>query len=203
LTWNLPQCRVEDITRAQSKKLVIICAMKFLRHHSEVEMLGGSGMLRVNITPALSSVVYLEAMALAGILLVGWRSMAADFREHPIRYSFYLLGLLSTLWYQIAGSEEIEFDAQRVMIRKNRPWWRQTREYPMETCNGLEVLDTDDRNRFSFKAAGITVSFGRDLSASQADEILDELQRVLPDVSHRLLAGNDVFSRHFTLLKLS
>ena len=179
--------------------------LRHLRHQSEVEMMGGSGMLRVNITPALSVMVYMEAAVLAALLLFGWRYLTAHFSEHPIKYPLYLLGLLSTLWYQIAGSEEIEFDAQRLVIRKNRPWWRQSREYPVETCTGLKVCDTDDdnRDRFSVKTGGTTVKFGRDLSTSQAYDILDELHKALPDVSRQLLQRNDPFTSHFILLNLS
>ena len=176
--------------------------MKLFEHRSEMEMICNSGRLQVNIRPAFSWVVYMEAMVLAGFLVMGWSHLLKAFHDHPIQTPILLIGLVSGLWYQMAGSEELEFDSQHLIIRKNRPWWRQTHEYPLDTCTGLEVHDGNkDRDRFSMLAAGRYVSFGRDLNVQQAYDLLDGLEKALP-ASYLLLKKDDPFTRNFTLLNL-
>jgi len=51
-------------------------------------------------------------------------------------------------------------------------------------------------------AAGRHVSFGRDLNAQQAYDLLDELEKAMPGASYRLLKKDDPFTRNFTLLNL-
>jgi hypothetical protein len=177
--------------------------MRLFEHRSEMEMMGNSGRLQVNIRPKLSGAVCMEVVALAGFLLMGWSHLLKAFHDHPIETPLLLIGLVSGLWYQMAGSEELEFDPQQLVIRKNRPWWRQNREYPLDTCTGLEVCDHNkDRDRFRMLAAGRLVSFGRDLNVRQAYDLLDELEKALPGASYRLLKKDDPFTRNFTLLNL-
>jgi len=178
--------------------------MKLFEHRSEMEMMGNYGRLQVNIRPALSWVVCMEAVVLAGFLLMGWSHLLKAFHDHPIETPLLLIGLVSGLWYQMAGSEELEFDSQHLVIHKNRPWWRQTHEYPLDTCTALEVRDdrSKDRDRFRMLAAGRHVSFGRDLNAQQAHDLLDELEKAMPGASYRLLKKDDPFTRNFTLLNL-
>jgi uncharacterized membrane protein len=178
--------------------------MKFFKGRCEIEMLGGCGSLQVNIRPVMGPAFYLEIATLAVILLFGWKTLPATFHDHPIDTTCFFAALLSTLWYQITGSEEIEFDPQRLVVRKNLAWGPQTREYRLDTCDALEVLDEkkDGPDRFSLNAAGRTVSFGRNLSVEQAYKVLDELKKALPDVSYRLLQNGDYFSKRLTLLNL-
>jgi len=177
--------------------------MKLFEHRSEMEMMGNFGRLQVNIRPRLSGAVCMEAVTLAGFLLMGWSHLLNAFHNHPIETPLLLIGLVSGLWYQMAGSEELEFDSQHLVIRKNRPWWHKTHEYPLDTCTDLEICDqSKDRDRFSMLAAGRYVSFGRDLNVQQAHDLLSELEKALPGASRRLLKNDDPFTRNFTLLNL-
>jgi hypothetical protein len=174
---------------------------------SRVEMLSSAGMLRVTITPRSKLYLVLELALLAAFVAMGWKQWPALFREQPIIFIFVAIGIISGLWYQVAGSEEIEFSQQRLMIRKDRPLWPKNLEYPLRECSELQIREPGEgeSDRFSCRVRGSTFTFGADLSEEQATQIMIELQRTLPDAADQLLASGsaDPFGKHFTTLKLS
>jgi hypothetical protein len=159
----------------------------------------------VTISPQANIHLVIEVAIVSAIVAIGWKQWPAFYHEHPVFCILSGLGLLSGLWYQIAGSEEIEFNQQSLTIRKNRFIWPRTSEYPMQECNQLETCDNSDSSeRLRCRVRGRSITFGTELNEEQANNILAELQRVLPDIAHQLLGGGpDPFSKHFTTLKLS
>jgi hypothetical protein len=179
--------------------------MDFRRPRCKVETLSSSGVLRVTITPQLNIFIALEAAAIIAIALIGWKDLPAFYHQQPVFCILFGLGLLGGFWYQITGSEEIEFNQDRLTIRKNRPMRTKTWEHPLHHCMRLEIREPGEgeSDRLSCNIRGDTVTFGADLSFEQATDILVELQRVLPDAAHQLLARtDDPFGKHFTTLNL-
>jgi hypothetical protein len=170
-----------------------------------MEMVSASGVLRITITPQLSLWILLEAAVVVAIVAMGWKQWPQFYHEQPVVTVLFLLGLLSGLWYQIAGSEEIEFNQQTLRIRKNRPLRPKTLEFALRNCSQLGVHEPREgqSDRLCCKANGSTVTFGSDLTEAQASQILVELQRVMPEAADQLFAGAaDPFGKHFTLLNL-
>ena len=186
------------------KQLIIPGRMKFPARR-KVEMMSASGVLRVTISAQANIYLVIEVGMIATILAIGWKQWPAFYHQHPVFCILSGLGLLSGLWYQIAGSEEIEFNQQYLIIRKNRFIWPRASEYPLRDCNELEIWDnSDSAEKLKCRVRGSTITFGTELSEEQANNILAELQRVMPEAAHQLLSGGaDPFGKHFTTLKLS
>jgi hypothetical protein len=185
--------------------------MKFNRPRCKVEMLSASGVLRVIITPQINVFVVLEIAVFAAILIGGWREWTKFYVEQPL-FSIlfggsFALSLLGAIWYQIAGSEEIEFRQTGVLIRKDRPLRTKQYELSLKECTQLQVHDPGEgeSDRLQCLARGERLTLGADLTEDQAINILVELQRALPDAADQLLnlGGADAFGKHFTTLKLS
>jgi hypothetical protein len=170
-------------------------------------MLSSAGMLKVTITPNSRLYLVIDIALLVAFAVLGWKQWPALFREQPLISGFVAIGILSGLWYQVAGSEEIEFSQHRLTIRKDRPLWTKNLEYPLSECSELQTREPGEgeSDRFSCRAEGSTITFGANLSEEQATQIMIELQRTLPYAAHQLLASRDVdsFGKHFTTLKLS
>jgi hypothetical protein len=181
--------------------------MNLKQPRRKVEIESASGTLRVTITPQFSIWVILEIAGFLAFFVLVWKQSPNFYREHPLFCALFGLGMLRGLWYQVSGSEEIEFSQQRLMIRTDRPLWPKSWEAPLQDCANLQTHEPSEEhsNRFSCRVGGSTVTFGKDLSPEQADEIMIELQRALPDVADRLLASGagDPYGKHFTTLNLS
>jgi hypothetical protein len=179
--------------------------MDLRRPRCKVEILSAAGLLRVNITPQLNIFTVLEIAVLIAIVLIGWKEWPTFYRQQPVVCILFGFGLLGTFWYQITGSEEIEFNQNRLTIRKNRPINTKTWESPLWDCMLLEIREPGEgeSDRLSCKIHGNTLTFGADLSFEQANNILVELQRTLPEAADRLLSSaDDPFGKHFTTLDL-
>jgi hypothetical protein len=183
--------------------------MHGFKRASEIQILGASGMLRVTVKPKSGpSLLVLQAGALAVFIYFGWNRWLSFYRREPIFFIFLAVGIASSLWFQLSGSEEIEFDGQRqiLAIRRRVLGWPLTREFSLDQVSALEPRYADENNNpdgLRCKVGIRTITFGKGINAEQADRILAELQSALPDAAHRLLAGTDPFGKHFTTLKLS
>jgi hypothetical protein len=182
--------------------------MQWFKKESEIEILGASGMLRVTVKPKFRpSLLVFQAGCLAAFIYFGWNRWLAFVREEPVYSTMFAVGIASSLWYQLSGSEEIEFDGQRkvLAIRRSIFGWPRTGEYALDDVTALEPRDAEDNNSDGLrcKVGSRPITFAKGVNAEQADRILAELQRALPDAAHQLLAGNDPFGKHFTTLKLS
>lgn len=180
--------------------------MKLRRPQCKVEILSASGVFSVTLTPQLNAFVVVGTALFFGIVLIGWQQWP-EFIQHQAVW-FFMLGfsLLGGIWYQIAGSEEIEVSRQRLMVRKKHPLWPKTWEAPLQECTRLATREPGgaDSAALTCRIGGKTVTFGAGLNSEQADSILIELQRALPEAADWLLkSADDPFGKHLTTLKLS
>jgi hypothetical protein len=162
-----------------------------------------SGTVRVTVIPNPAWIAMLvEAI---GIVIFGvyifraWPSM-------PLWYRTVLTagGASAVLawFYQLSGSEIIEFDAQKLVISKEILGWNHTREYAMTDCRDLawrEGKGESDNYALQCRVGWRTVRFGKYISESEAIEVLTALQTNLPDLAKRMLASK----KHFTTLDLT
>lgn len=94
------------------------------------------------------------------------------------------------LWYQLFGEEIIEFDSQKLTVRKGVHGWERKREYQIEECRELEWESDSEGNPAALKCrvGWRSITFGKYLSEDNAHEILTALQRNLPDVAQKICA---------------
>ena len=171
-----------------------------------VDMTAASGVVRVTITPPRPWLFMLfEAAGIATFSLFvyrSWAKLGAIFR--------YLLawGAASAVvgwFYQLSGSEIIEFDAQGIRIVREILGWPRTSAYSIEQISELEWNERSGEDSYGLKCkvGWRTVRFGRNLSEQQATEIFTKLQESLPEVAHKLGATAETAKKHFTTLGLS
>jgi hypothetical protein len=170
-----------------------------------VEISASSGIVRVEIDPRPRSVLlWSEAVLIVivdGALFRMWAALAFVYR------ALFLWGTASAVvawFYQLSGSEVVEFDSQRLTLRKNIMGWNLTREYSIAECSRLErrELTDDDPRALQFKAGWRTVRFGKYLSEEQAIEVLTLLQKELPDAAQKLCVDPRPSKSHFQTLGL-
>jgi len=104
-------------------------------------------------------------------------------------------------FYQLSGSEVIEFDATGIRIRKDVLGWERSRQYRIEDCRSLEPHARDEGDAYGLqcKVGWRTVRFAEYISEDQANDVLSTLHRELPDVAGKLEAS----PAHFTTLGLN
>ena len=110
------------------------------------------------------------------------------------------------LLYQLSGTEEVEFDPQKVTIRKNIIGWERTREYPVENCSELEWRASSKESHgpaLQCKVGWRTIRFAEYISEEQGTQILVALQQTLPDVFCRMGAMPGGGKSSFITLGLS
>ena len=179
--------------------------MGFFEREARVEILPISGVLRVTIQPQPNFILMLLEVAVAvlfwTITVRRWSSMSL------LERGFYVWGDVSTLiafLYQLSGSEQIEFDSQKLTIRKSTVGWERTREYSVEECTELEWYSSSSWNQASClhcKIGWKMILFAEYVSEKQAMEILSALQQNLPEVYRKM--GATQGKSHFQTLGLS
>lgn len=169
---------------------------------AKIDIVVASGVLRVNVSPRQH---WLWMSCEAALLIVFdkyvlsvWTVMSSVLKA---LFVFIAGGAVVAWFYQLSGSEVIEFDAKGIRIRKDILGWERTREYRIEDCSRLEphVKGEGDQYGLQCKVGWRTVRFGEYISENQASEVLAALQRELPDVAGQLEAG----PTHFTTLGLN
>jgi hypothetical protein len=133
--------------------------------------------------------------------LVGIATLAFDvffikltYRFWPVMTPFirvtWVLVLVSTVsaWiYQLSGEEILEFDSQKLSLRKGIHGWERKREYKISECTDLEWHEGHEGDSFlSCKAGRRSIQFGNKLSENDANKILIALQQNLPDVAQKI-----------------
>src|SRR5882672_6804538 len=92
--------------------------MTLWRPQCKIEILTASGVFSVTLTPQLNAGVVVLTALFFGVVLIGWQQGPAFFQYPPgwgIVFGFTLgISVLGGIWYQIAGSEEIEVSPQRL-----------------------------------------------------------------------------------------
>ena len=169
-----------------------------------VDIVTGSGMLRVTIHPRRDWLAGLAALAWDAMFIVILYQFWS--RMPPFLRVFWMAILAATslsLVYEFLGEEILEFDSQKLTISRGMHGWEQKREFPIEQCGSLEW----NRGRKSgpFLALGVGrrwVKFGKRLSEDTANEILAALQGALPDVAQKLCSSPGS-KEHFITLGLN
>ena len=107
-------------------------------------------------------------------------------------------------FYQLSGSEAIEFGAQKLAICKEVLGWERRSEYPIETCTELQWGESGegDHGGLQCKVGWRKIRFGEYILEDQANEILEALQRTLPDVAQKMGAMPGDHKSHFITLGL-
>jgi hypothetical protein len=158
-----------------------------------------SGMVRATVHPRphwLGILVVLGvAVFFARILQHDWTDLALWIR------ALLLWGVVSTvplLVYQFFGEEIIEFDSQKLTIRKGVRGWERKREYQIQDCRelGWEEGGEDTNDGLKLKVGWRSISFGEYLSEDNAIAIMKALQNNLPNVAQKICAypgGKELF----------
>ena len=179
--------------------------MSLFKRERAIEVQAVSGTLRVTVAPKPAWILLLvEGGGLLGFSFYAfhnWASMSLWYRAILI----WILSGAVVAFYQLSGSEVLEFDSRKLSISKNILGWPRTAEYPLDRCRELEWRDANsegDGSRLQCKVGWRTVKFAKYISENEATEIVTALQKNLPDVATRLLAT--IYSKqHFTTLNLS
>ena len=179
--------------------------MIFFNERRKVEISAISGVVRVTIDPRPSwFLLWFEAFLIVftdAAVFRMWARLALVYR------GLLLWGTASAIvawFYQLSGSEVVEFDSMKLAIRTNILGSERTREYPIAECSQLEWREPtdDDRRTLQLKAGWRTVRFGKYLSEEQAIEVLTRVQKELPNAAQRLCLDPRPSKSHFQTLGL-
>jgi hypothetical protein len=167
-----------------------------------VELKASSGILCVTVHPRPHWLAGLAALGsdifLSAVLYHFWSVMPRSLRAFWI---FILVSALLSSIYQFFGEEIIEFDSQRLTIRKGIHGWERKREYLITECSELEWdAGSKGRSHLRCKVGRWPRQFGNGVSENDGIEILSALQRTLPDVAQKICAYPD--RKHFITLGL-
>jgi hypothetical protein len=154
----------------------------------EVDIVAGSGMLCVTIHPRRDYLVGLAAMAWDAIFLVIlyqlWSRIPLSFR---LFWTAILFATSMSFVYEFVVEEILEFDSQKLSVRKGTHGWERMREYPIDACSDLGWKQ--GRRGSPYLACSVgnsSIRFGKGLSEAVANEILTALQRALPAVAQKV-----------------
>jgi hypothetical protein len=206
LTTGSSEMTILGQFRPRSGRCKIKCVNPFKRERA-IEIETVSATVRVTVTPRpawIALLVEVVGIVVFGVYIVrAWASM-------PLWYRALLMWAVASAviawFYQLSGSEIIEFDAQKISICEQFLGWTRTLEYPVNHCRELEWREArsqGDNNGLQCKAGWRTIKFGKYISEDEAIEILTVLQTNLPDVAQQLCAVPDRSKKHFTTLNLS
>jgi hypothetical protein len=179
--------------------------MSWFSREPEVEIIVASGTIRATIHPKPHwfFLIFQAAVmiAFARILFQHWGAMPLLFRTLA---SCAVAAELIGWFYQLSGSEVIEFDSQKLVIRKDVLGWQRTSEYPIDTCTGLDWEEhSEDHYALECKVGWRTVRFAQYISSEKAMEILAALHDALPETAQRMGATRDSGKNQITTLGLS
>ena len=105
--------------------------------------------------------------------------------------------------YEFLGQETIEFDSQKLTIRKGIHGWARKRVYKIEECSNLEwKRGQKGRSYLACKVRRWPITFANRVSENGAVEILSALQRTLPIVANKICSSPQD-REHFITLGLN
>jgi hypothetical protein len=181
--------------------------VSLFRRERAIEVAALSGTLRVTVAPKPAWIFLLVEGG--GIFIFGfyafrsWASLPSWNRALMI---WIVVGAVIAWFYQLSGSEVVEFDSQKLTISKHILGWTRTSEYVLTRCRELEWRDASgegDSSGLQCKVGWRTVKFAKYISEDEATEILTALQTNLLEVAMQLCAVPDSSKKHFTILNLS
>jgi len=169
--------------------------MNLLKQPPKMEMIVGSGFLRVSVRPS-QHWAPLTFQAVTGAVFAAL-VFSARSRMSSLEFLFATLSVLGVVvaWFgRLFGWEEVfEFDAKHLRIRNEVFGWDRTREYPIVECSDLEPQDlTGHPHGFQCRLGRRTIEFGDYLSEQQGIEVLSALERALPEIVPTLLPSVDI-----------
>lgn len=178
--------------------------MRLLNTDPTIDILTDSGTLRVTVNPARSWLVVVEigvVLIFGAVTYRNWDSISQVLR---VLFIGALASSTAALVFQLSGTEIIEIDAERLVVRKEVHGWERKREYSVKECRESEWMQSaeDTPRRLQCKIGWRTVTFGKDLTENQAIQILTALQQNLPDVARQLCSYPEG-KKHFITLGLS
>ena len=195
VTADLELCEIEST------------GMSFFKRERTIEIESVSGTVRVTVTPKRSLITMLpEAVAIGIFCVYLLRSRASIAPWWRALLAWAVVSSVIAWFYQLSGSEIIEFDAQKVTICKHVFGWTRASEYPVSDCQELqwrEAKGEGDYDGLQGKVGWRTITFGSYISEDEAIEVLTALQSSLPDVAQQLCTMADSTKNHFTTLNLS
>ena len=180
--------------------------MSFFKRQRAVEIVALSGTLRVTVNPRPAwAPLFIEALVAVffGVMVFrGWGSMALGYR---ILLVWAAASAVIAWFYQLSGSEVVEFDARKISISKQIFGWNRTTEYSVNDCRELQWHTQSEGDSYGLqcKVGWRTVKFGEYISEDEAIDVLTALQSNLPEVAQRMGAMPDASKKHFTTLGLS
>jgi len=171
----------------------------------KVEVRETSGMVSVRIA---SNRQWMIAMLVDGVMFYWMYRYWQDFPLGGKVFAIAVLvfGLIGAL-KELLGEEVVEFDSQKLTVRREMHGWERNREYDIAKCHDLEwdkgrkgnsymtckvgrPANPDGLAAHLYHFAGLhTVRFGNRLTEDDALEILAALQRTLPEVAQTLCAA--------------
>jgi hypothetical protein len=163
----------------------------FLQQRAEVAMVYASGAFRVTIEYKYPVLLLLsEAIGIAGVFFWGWERQWMALPRGAVLAALIMVLNLVVLGYHLTGSQVIEFNDRQLAVSRTNLGWQRTSEYELEKCSKLEWRKQWGKpGSFRCKYGWRPISFGKYLSQEQADRLLAELQRSLPNVAKHLLGG--------------
>lgn len=181
--------------------------MSLFKRQRAVDIVAASGMLRVTVTPRQTWVPMLLQVVVIGVFgavtVRDWAAMTLWVRAVLL---WAVVSAIVGWFYQLSGSEIIEFSDQKLATSKETLGWNRTREYPVANCRELEWRDQSgegDSAGLQCKVGWRTIKFANHISEDEGQEILIALQTNLPDVAQQMCAMPDSSKKHFTTLNLS
>jgi hypothetical protein len=179
--------------------------MGLFSDRAKMEIVAASGGLRVGVqpspSPALMGLEAVTTFAFAVFVFRQWPKLPLLFH---ILLPWAVIAAILAWFYQLSGSEVIEFDLQKLTIRRYVLGWERTREYAVENCSELDWRKQSSEDRYGLQCmcGWRTIRFAQYVSESQAIEILTALQKELPDVAQRM-GVMELGKGHFIRLGLS
>jgi hypothetical protein len=160
-----------------------------------------SGVLRVTIRQRSWLIVVLESAVLLTVAIVLYTSWAGMSLVLRILFISALVADAAALTFQVAGTEIVEIDEQKLTVSKEVHGWEWKREYSIKECRELEWKQGAEGTPqgLGCKIGWRTVRFGKNLTENQAIQILTALQQQLPRVANQLCSYPEGKKQFITL----
>lgn len=159
-----------------------------------VGIVAASGRLRVTITahPTWSGVIVrvssaaLSCIVLSAIISRGRWSLAFVFA--PVLFVLICVTAAIAWLYELKVCEVIEFDAHRLLIRKELFGWCRTSQYAMNLCKGLEARDPTHEDNYGLqcKVGWKLIRFGAYVLPDTAEQIIEALHLHFPEIAKQM-----------------
>lgn len=161
----------------------------YKREAAAVEISTASGLVRVAVRPE-THWFFMAAQAVVVLLLA--RALIGRWASTPLLWrGLVLWGVIAAVvawFYQLSGSEVIEFGPQKLSLCKDILGWERRLEYRVEECTELQwhKPGEGDNSSLQCKVGWRRIRFGEYISEEQANEILAALQNKLPEVAQKM-----------------